>query len=128
MPERDRAVTTTTEAVCPRTTSQVRNPPQDPNGWNYPVLPNERRVPYSPRLRKRLATEWNDGSWQEGKYPPEWEGPNLHATVHIPEGWHRVSLYFCNYNGHDNHQRYRDYVVELKNTKRIVTKPMPHRF
>jgi hypothetical protein len=89
-------------------------PPQSPNGWNYPVPPEQRNVPFSPKLRKRLATEWNDGSWQEDKYPPHWEGPNLHVTVHVPEGWHRVSLYFCNYNGHDNHQRYRDYVVELK--------------
>ncbi len=89
-------------------------PPQSPYGWNYPLPPDQRRIPYSPKLRKRLATERNDGSWQEDKYAPEWEGPNYHVIAHIPEGWHRVSLYFCNYNGHENHPRYRDYVVELK--------------
>ena len=41
-------------------------------------------------------------------------GPDIWLTVSVPEGVHRVSLYFYNKDGHEGPNRYRDYLVELK--------------
>lgn len=73
-----------------------------------------RQVLFQPRNGVRRQAEWNDGTWQPGKYPPAREGPDLWATVTVADGPHRVALYFFNKDGHTGPNRFRDYVVELK--------------
>ena len=47
-------------------------------------------------------------------YPMTKEGPDLWFTVQVPQGVHRISLYFFNKDGDSGENRYRDYLVELK--------------
>ena len=47
-------------------------------------------------------------------HPMSKEGPDLWFTVQVPQGVHRVSLYFFNKDGDSGENRYRDYLVELK--------------
>ncbi len=42
------------------------------------------------------------------------EGPDVWASVVVPEGLHRISLYFFNKDGHDGNNRYRSYLIEVK--------------
>lgn len=79
--------------------------------WLESANPN---VLYDPILGKRRMAEWNDGSWQHDLYPYSFEGPDLWLAVEIPEGTHRLALYFFNKDGHSGANRYRDYVVHLK--------------
>ena len=71
------------------------------------------RVLYNPATGKRCEAEVNDGSWNTKTYPPEWEGPDLMVKVTVPEGPHRVSLYFHNDDAHTKQNKFRDYGVEL---------------
>ncbi len=42
------------------------------------------------------------------------DGPDVWITVQVPEGFHRFSLYLFNKDGHDNTNRYRDYLIQIK--------------
>ncbi len=71
-------------------------------------------VLYNPAIGTRRMDEINDGTWRGDVYPLSWEGPGLWVSVKIPAGAHRLSVYFYNSNGHDDSNRYRDYVLQLK--------------
>jgi hypothetical protein len=66
---------------------------------------------YNPFVGVRRQAEWNDHG---ETYPPTFEGPDLWASVDVPAGTHRVSLYFFNADGRNGNSRYRDYLVEAK--------------
>jgi len=83
-------------------------------GWIQWLKTDNPKVLYNPILGHRRQGEWNDGAFDQKKYPFSHEGPDLWAIVTVPEGAHRVSLYFYNKDGHDGRNRYRDYLVELK--------------
>ncbi len=74
----------------------------------------ERRFLYSPSLGLRRDCEVNDGSWQGGKYPLTYEGPDLWITFTVPAGPHRAAFYFVNNDGHQAPYRRRNYRLEMK--------------
>ena len=47
-------------------------------------------------------------------YPLWDEGPGLWLVIRVPEGVHRVSLYFYNKDGHTGPNRWRDYTLRVK--------------
>jgi hypothetical protein len=65
-------------------------------------------------------SEWDDHG---ETYRTTFEGPNLHLQVQVPEGIHRVSVYFFNPNADHAGPRHRDYLVELRNCPDSL--PMP---
>jgi hypothetical protein len=65
---------------------------------------------YWPMMNWRRQADWDDHG---EAYSRGIDGPDLWITVTVPEGIHRVGLYFINYNGHDGLNRFRDYVLEL---------------
>ncbi|BCM91400.1 hypothetical protein IAD21_03272 [Abditibacteriota bacterium] len=74
------------------------------------VNPNVVQMPW--RNIRRQA-EVNDGTWQGGKYPYSFDGPDLWTTLSVPEGLHRVAFYWYNKDGHSGDNRMRDHRVEL---------------
>lgn len=74
----------------------------------------DRRALYTPLLGHRRQSEWNDGSFDENKYPATYDGPDLWLAVTVPAGAQRVSLYFVNKDGHSGRNQVRDYTLELK--------------
>jgi hypothetical protein len=69
---------------------------------------------YDPLIGYRRQAEWDDHGevyyWKGGS-----PGPDIWITIGVPNGIHRVSLYFINKDGHGmTASRYRDYVIELK--------------
>ena len=77
----------------------------------------DRRLPFCPALGHRREAEVNDGSWDAGKYPAAYDGPDLWVTFTVPAGTHRASFYFVNNDGHDGPNRRRNYLLELKADK-----------
>ena len=71
-------------------------------------------VLYNPTIGTRRMVELNDGSWRSDAYPFSWDGPGLMVSFEVPEGAHRVGIYFYNSNGHSGIDRYRDFVLQLK--------------
>lgn len=69
------------------------------------------KVLYNPVLGYRREAEWDDHG---EAYPMSYEGPDVWVTVRVPEGPHRVTLYFFNKDGHQDNNRFRDYLLELK--------------
>jgi len=69
------------------------------------------RVLYDPFLGYRREAEWDD----HGEvYPMTWEGPDVWIKLGVPAGTHRLSLYFFNKDGLIGHNRWRDYLIEVK--------------
>ena len=75
----------------------------NPN-WDDP------RVLWDPCVGHRRQAEWDDHG---EAYDINWEGPDIWVAVEIPEGPHRISLYFFNKDGHDGLNRFRDYTLEM---------------
>jgi len=73
---------------------------------------------YTPVAGVRRQAEWDD----HGEvYVQSAEGPDIWVFVHLGEGdKHRVSLYFMNKDGHQDDNRYRDYVIEVKPSRGTV--------
>jgi len=69
------------------------------------------RCPYSPMIGYRRIGEWDDHG---EAYPMSYDGPDVWIAVGLPDGVFRVSIYFCDYNGHTDSGRNRDYLLELK--------------
>jgi hypothetical protein len=69
------------------------------------------RCPYSTVAGCRRIGEWDDHG---EAYPMSYDGPDVWIAVGLPDGVFRVSVYFCDYNGHSNSERDRDYLLELK--------------
>ena len=79
--------------------------------WVHRLRWDDRRVLYDPTLGYRRQASWDD--YAEA-YPMSFEGPDVWVTVRVPEGLHRVSLYFFNKDGHRGRNRYRDYLLEVR--------------
>jgi hypothetical protein len=76
--------------------------------------PDDGRVLYIPNAFKRYQGEWNDASFGKD-YSSTFEGPDLWLKVKVPdEGVHRLSLFFLNFDGHSKANRYRDFLIEIK--------------
>jgi hypothetical protein len=69
------------------------------------------RCPYSTVVGCRRIGEWDDHG---EAYPMSYDGPDVWIAVGLPDGVFRVSVYFCDYNGHRDSERNRDYLLELK--------------
>lgn len=72
--------------------------------------PNAVQVP-SHNVRTR--SEINDGTWQDGKYPPSFDGPDLWISFFVPAGLFRVAPYWFNNTERDGLNRLRDHRVLL---------------
>lgn len=72
--------------------------------------PNAAQMPWA---GIRRHAEVNDGSWQGGKYPYAFDGPDLRVAFSVPEGLHRVAFYWYNGDAHAGDNRMRDHRVEL---------------
>ena len=71
--------------------------------------------PYCPNLGFRDATEINDGSFEPKLFPQSQEGPDLFIALTLPEGNHRVSIYFLNFDGqHGPANADRDFLLQVK--------------
>ena len=81
------------------------------------VKTDDPRCPYSTVVGYRRIGEWDDHG---EAYPMTYAGPDVWIAVGLPDGVFRVSVYFCNYNGHGSGEQTRDYLLELKP---YVTKP-----
>ena len=79
--------------------------------WCHRVRWDDPRVLYNPHVGYRRQADWDDHA---EAYPMTHEGPDVWVGVEVPEGIHRVTLYFFNKDGHSGHNRYRDYLLELK--------------
>ena len=77
----------------------------------------DQRVLYDPVVAVRRQAEIDDHG---ESYSITHEGPDLWITVEFPEGFHEISLYFYNKDGHDGDNRFRDYLLEIR---RCVTGP-----
>jgi hypothetical protein len=51
------------------------------------------------------------------------DGPGLIVEVQVPPGVHRLSVYFYNKDGHEDNNRFRDYLLELKEANPAMTDP-----
>ncbi len=66
---------------------------------------------YDPITGYRRQAEWDDHGESRSEAV---EGPDVWVTLKVPEGIHRVSLYFMNKDGHGGLNRDRDYLIEVK--------------
>ena len=66
---------------------------------------------FTTRARPRRQAEWDDHG---ETYPMTMEGPHIFVRVEVPEGWHLLSLYFINKDGHTGRNRWRDYGLEVR--------------
>lgn len=78
--------------------------------WVHWVQTENFNTLYNPVIGYRRQAEWDDHG---EAYPFSWEGPDLWARVQVPEGVHRMSLYFFNKDGHVGFNRARDYALEV---------------
>jgi len=70
------------------------------------------KVLYDPILGYRREAEWDDHG---ETYPKTDQGPDIWVTINVPEGVHRATLYFYNKDAHEGDNRFRDYLLEVKN-------------
>lgn len=79
--------------------------------WVHWVKTENPNTLYNPVVGYRRQSEWDD----HGEvYPLDFEGPDVWAKVAVPDGVHRMSLYFFNKDGHDGDNRQRNYALEIK--------------
>lgn len=76
--------------------------------WLYT---KESRALYSPVVGHRRMAEWDDHG---EAYPMTYQGPDVWISVSVPEGIHKLSFYFVNFDGQIVKNRFRDYLLELK--------------
>lgn len=71
----------------------------------------DRRVLYNPLAGVRRPAGWDDHAeaykWTD-------EGPNIQLSITIPAGIHCLSFYFVNYDGNRGSNRFRDFVVSVR--------------
>ncbi len=80
------------------------------------------KVLYNPLLGFRREAEWDDHGEE---YARTYEGPNIWVDVRVPEGVHRISLYFYNKDGHIGQNRFRDYELTLFRNSELKTAATP---
>ncbi len=83
---------------------------EDVSHWLLWDMSFDPRCLFDPTKGVRRQAEWNDHG---ERYAMTYNGPDLWLTVQVPEGAHRLSLYFDNKDGHSDVKRFRDYSVEV---------------
>jgi hypothetical protein len=66
---------------------------------------------YDPIPGCRRQSEWDDHG---ETYSRTVEGPDIWMAVTVPEGIHRLSMYFYNKDGTSGDNRFRDYLIEIR--------------
>lgn len=79
--------------------------------WVTLVRTDKPKSLYDPVIGYRRQAEWDDHGESRSQ---SLEGPDVWLTLKVPEGIHRVSLYFMNKDGHAETNRDRDYLIEVK--------------
>lgn len=90
--------------------------------WRYTQNPDSLELPptylhsrvlkgYTTWAVNRRQSEVDDHGEQ---YPMSQEGPNIYATVSVPDGLYMLSLYDFNKDGHFRGDRFRDYRVSVR--------------
>lgn len=79
--------------------------------WLHRERWDDARVLYDPQIGHRRQADWDDHG---EAYPWEHEGPDIWVGVRVPAGVHQISLYFFNKDGHDQSNRVRDYLIEVR--------------
>jgi hypothetical protein len=82
--------------------------------WVHWLETNDNRVLQCEDLGGRKQAEWDD---HKENYPMSLDGPHLYGVFKIPKGKYILSLYFFNKDGHNDNNRFRDYVVTVKTAK-----------
>jgi hypothetical protein len=83
--------------------------------WIHWIRANDNyRVLYTPLSAIRRQAEWDDHG---EAYSMNHEGPDLWAVIRTPPGQHVASFYFYNKDGHSGHNRFRDYIIEIRYQK-----------
>jgi len=80
--------------------------------WIHWLRTDNPRTLYDPIIGYRRQAEWDDHG---EAYSTSFEGPDVWVTIEVPEGIQRISFYFFNKDGHEGANRYRDFLLELKN-------------
>ncbi len=88
-----------------------RTPDDSLRHWLHWKQSDLGKVLYDPFPGVRRQAEWDDHG---ETYPMTWDGPDVWVTLRIPQGAHRLSLYFMNKDGHEGNNRMRDYLIELR--------------
>jgi hypothetical protein len=78
--------------------------------------PARQRGLLDPIKNRRPFNENNDESYDLGQHPRVQEGPDIYISVTVPQGVHRVGLYFNNFSSQDGYfiQCQRDYPIFVK--------------
>ncbi len=90
--------------------------------WRYTDNPRVLEMPaaytssrvqkhYTTWSKNRRETEVDDHGED---YPPNMNGPNIYATLTVPDGLYYLSLYDYNKDGHDGDNRNRDYRLSVR--------------
>jgi hypothetical protein len=87
------------------------HPGEDVSHWLVWDSSGDPRVLHDPSTGVRRQGEWNDHG---ERYNMVYDGPDLWLKVAVPEGVHRMSMYFMNKDGHTRVTRFRDYIIELR--------------
>jgi hypothetical protein len=92
--------------------------------WMHRRQWDDPRVLWNPVIGYRRQADIDDNG---EVYPMTYEGPDIWLGVRIPAGMHRVSLYFFNKDGHEGHNRVRDYLIDVKrgNQNLLVAEEYP---
>jgi len=79
--------------------------------WIHWIKTDNSRSLYAPTIGIRRQAEWDDHG---EAYPSSLDGPDVWVVARVPEGPHRINLYFYNKDGHTGRNRMRDYLLEVR--------------
>lgn len=89
-----------------------RTPDDALRSWVHWVSANSNEnVLYCPTDAVRTEAEWDDHG---EAYDQSFDGPDVWVRVVVPQGLHRLDLYFYNPNGRETNTARRDYLVEIR--------------
>jgi hypothetical protein len=88
-----------------------RTPDDSLRHWMHWKQSDLQKVLCDPFPGVRRQAEWDDHGEE---YPMTWDGPDVWITLRVPQGAHRMSLYFMNKDGHTGNNRMRDYLLEVR--------------
>jgi hypothetical protein len=99
---------------------QIAMGPHHPPGdsirrWNSRIQTDNPKSLYDPIPGYRRESQADDHGEAVigGGNSFSYQGPDVWASVTVPDGLHQVSLYGFNENGHGGNERLRDYTVDL---------------
>jgi hypothetical protein len=79
--------------------------------WVHDSQTNNVRSLKNPYEGGRRQSEWDDHG---EAYPMSHEGPHIYVTIIMPPGNFYLSFYIFNKDGHDDNNRFRDYLITVK--------------